>query len=62
MCKARQYSDTMTCGPCGLQWDVNDPEPPQCLNRRTVQPVRVLSDYERAQGLRRLDEFKRSLD
>jgi len=30
-CKARQYSDQMICGQCGLQWDVNDPEPPECL-------------------------------
>ena len=28
-CKARQYSDQMQC-PCGLAWDVNDPEPPHC--------------------------------
>lgn len=29
-CYARQYSDQMQCGKCGLAWDVNDPEPPQC--------------------------------
>lgn len=29
-CKARQYSDQMACGTCGLAWDVNDPDPPQC--------------------------------
>jgi predicted amidophosphoribosyltransferase len=29
-CKARQYSDQMVCPRCGLQWDVNDPDPPQC--------------------------------
>lgn len=29
-CKARQYSDQMICGTCGLAWDVNDPEPPKC--------------------------------
>ena len=28
-CKARQYSDQMLCS-CGLGWDMNDPEPPQC--------------------------------
>lgn len=28
-CKARQYSDQMLCE-CGLAWDVNDPEPPEC--------------------------------
>lgn len=29
-CEARQYSDQMQCGRCGLAWDVNDPEPPRC--------------------------------
>jgi hypothetical protein len=29
-CLARQYSDQMLCGLCGLAWDVNDPEPPEC--------------------------------
>ena len=30
MCEARQYSDQMCCDRCGLQWDVNDPDPPRC--------------------------------
>lgn len=30
-CEARQYSDQMECFACGLIWDMNDPEPPQCL-------------------------------
>jgi len=30
-CKAKQYSDTMICDRCALQWDINDPEPPECL-------------------------------
>lgn len=29
-CKARRYSDQMICYTCGLQWDINDPEPPAC--------------------------------
>ena len=29
-CQARQYGDQMMCAPCGLNWDVNDPEPPEC--------------------------------
>ncbi len=29
-CTAVRYSDQMCCGRCGLQWDVNDPEPPRC--------------------------------
>lgn len=29
-CEARQHSDQMFCGACGLAWDVNDLAPPQC--------------------------------
>lgn len=29
-CKAKQYSDQMICDTCALQWDVNDPDPPEC--------------------------------
>lgn len=29
-CQARQYGDQLICAACGLNWDVNDPEPPQC--------------------------------
>ena len=25
-CQARQYGDQMICAPCGLNWDVNDPD------------------------------------
>ena len=30
MCKARQHSDQMVCDACGLCWDMNDPDPPEC--------------------------------
>lgn len=33
-CDARQYSDQMLCGRCGLGWDMNDPEPPECPRDR----------------------------
>lgn len=29
-CSARRVNEQMQCGKCGLAWDVNDPEPPQC--------------------------------
>lgn len=35
-CSARQYSDQMCCARCGLQYDVNDPEPPECLTSKEV--------------------------
>jgi rubredoxin len=30
-CKAHQVSDQMNCHACGLVWDMNDPDPPECL-------------------------------
>jgi len=30
MCFAKRYGDQMICGPCGLSWDITDPEPPEC--------------------------------
>lgn len=29
-CEAVQYSDQMQCARCGLSYDVNDPDPPDC--------------------------------
>lgn len=37
-CQARQYNDQMSCGKCGLAWDVNDPEPPKCGTKRRKPP------------------------
>lgn len=42
-CQARQYSDQMMCSRCGLQWDVTDPDPPQCKKKdEKVKPFRFL--------------------
>lgn len=38
-CYAHQYSDQMHCHKCGLVWDMDDPDPPQCIvtvKRRVV--------------------------
>lgn len=29
-CEARVVGDEWHCGRCGLQWDVNDDDPPRC--------------------------------
>lgn len=29
-CEAIRYSDEMQCARCGLAWDVNDPDRPEC--------------------------------
>ena len=38
-CLARQYSDQMVCHVCGLCWDMNDPDPPECqkVDRRSKE-------------------------
>lgn len=36
MCYARRINDQMQCGKCGLAWDIDDPEPPQCKNEVEV--------------------------
>ncbi len=36
LCEARQQSDQKCCNRCGLLWDMNDPEPPECLTERQV--------------------------
>lgn len=43
MCEAIRYGDTTICGPCGMQWDTNDPEPPACRRTRP-QGRRVVVD------------------
>ena len=40
-CKARQYGDQMICAPCGLTWDTNDPEPPECRKNIKRAAARV---------------------
>lgn len=35
VCKARQYSDQMSCV-CGLAWDIGDPNPPECRGAHQV--------------------------
>jgi len=44
-CKARQHSDQMACS-CGLAWDMNDPDPPQCrqgvVARQELSAIRVI--------------------
>jgi len=32
-CEARQMSDQMSCTRCGLVWDMNDPDRPECRQR-----------------------------
>lgn len=45
-CKARQFSDQMCCSKCNLAWDMNDPEPPLCVNQ-TSKPITVVTGASR---------------
>lgn len=55
-CKARQYSDQMMCE-CGLQWDMNDPEPPEC--RAVAQTPSTRQLITRHDGTDRRHELAR---
>lgn len=37
-CEAVQYSDQMHCARCGIQYDVNDQDPPECFGDYTNGP------------------------
>ncbi len=47
-CKARQYSDQMICDKCALQWDVNDPDRPECVSvaKKTIKELKELFEDE----------------
>lgn len=42
-CKAVQYSDEMVCNECGLRWDTNDQDPPQCNSAKTKRPSETVA-------------------
>lgn len=50
--KARQYGDQMQCHVCGKAWDVNDPEPPECITE---------SELKKARGLEQCKKLRRKL-
>lgn len=41
---ARQYSDQIHCSHCGRQWDVNDPDPPECNPVALVDKLDLMLD------------------
>lgn len=52
-CHARRESDQMRCVPCGLVWDMNDPEPPECRKNIKRAIARVAKIEEEAAPLKR---------
>ena len=51
-CQARQYGDQMICTPCGLTWDTNDPEPPECRKNIKRAVARVAKIEEQTAPLK----------
>lgn len=35
-CEALQYSDSVHCKRCNLTWDINNPEPPNCMTGKEL--------------------------
>lgn len=65
-CQARQQSDQMCCGRCGLAWDVNDPDPPDCKpvvakiqQTTTVAEIQQTTSAVTETGRRQLAKIKR---
>ena len=54
-CKAIRSADEMHCGHCGLQWDVDDLEPPKCCNGDPPM------QRHKSIGFRALQEMKQNL-
>lgn len=49
-CQAIQVSDQMSCNACGLVWDVNDPEPPECKNTKVNIKIIAAMNEDRVIG------------
>ena len=46
-CQARRHTDHYSCRYCGLQWDLKDPDPPECRDpkqtgRRVLAQLKAL--------------------
>jgi len=55
-CKAYQVSDQMNCPRCGLVWDMNDPEPPECVEIGNT-PWEIQAKKQGREVLARLKEL-----
>jgi len=63
-CKAIRQGDQMCCGRCGLQWDVDDSDRPQCLMDDGTPHNPVIDGVEimkRANALLKKDVGKEAL-
>lgn len=56
-CKARRHSDQMCCGRCGHSWDVNDPDPPECLTDEQIAARKIRPRGKSTLGRQILDQL-----
>ncbi len=49
-CRATQHSDQMICASCGLVWDTNDPDPPECRVGHDTVIRKMLDVYDENGG------------
>ena len=54
-CEAYQMNCEMLCTKCGLQWDVNDPEPPHC------NPIEIKTNRGKSMFKSMKEKLKRKL-
>lgn len=62
--KERHYGDQIHCHICGKQWDIDDPEPPQCINEETPPGAKTKVSKKGAkkrQTRRRIEELREQL-
>jgi len=45
-CLATRFNDQMICGECGTQWDVNDPDKPECKFNLQQKLKNLRNDYQ----------------
>ena len=56
ICRAKRYGDQMICGRCGVQWDVEDTDPPKCMREGDVVIRDVRAKISR---IRRMNDQRR---
>lgn len=56
----RQYSDEIHCHICGKVWDVNDPDPPECVEVKvTSKPTKKINVSVECEKIRDMLRSKR---
>lgn len=60
-CEAVQYSDQMQCARCGLSYDANDPDPPECRPDPVVVGRSGAPQLARQRARATMEALRRSL-